>query len=488
MFNLRSLSLLAALMLAFSAPAQDPPTEASTTMNATVVSVLSAGTLRVQSATAEETVVLYGVLAPVSTSVLGTKAKEQLSALLKGRSLRLEKRDDLGGVPGVVAYMDDGECLNEFLVASGLALWDHATAPDYAQLMNAQETAKRNEAGFWSGTGDTETSGEIDTGARLEEFKKASKLRRQAFFDAAYEKWIALPDQEQVDIYNSVSDAQLHVQNVGDTRVAGLEDTAAEYETAAQAKASEVDASKNQMAELQRQRNEDLNAISDRQALEGSGLAAGNLRFFTQNAYASSVGVQFSSQIDGVQMLSTYDTLRAGARAAETDARYDAALRAEATSAVAAARERDALEANAQAVRNRHEQTADLQNRLTIDAETTRGFLLQLREAQNAGYVPVSTKTAVTQLDNTKVSDSVEVTITSLVWRLDCDLPAGADGSDLTIDLYEGNAGVPFRRLAADVPMFRRFLIMDEPGTFRLEVQNPGNTPATITVYEISAP
>lgn len=489
MFNLRSLSLLAALILAFSVPAQDPPAEVSTTTDATVVSVLSAGTLRVQSATAEETVVLYGVLAPVSTSVLGTKAKEQLATLLKGKSLRMEQRDNLGGVPGVVAYMDDGECLNEFLVASGLALWDRATAPDYVQLMNAQESAKRNEAGIWSGMGDTEESSEIDTGARLEEFKQTSNLRRQAFFDAAYEKWITLSDEEQIAIFESVSDAQIHVSNVGEARIANLESSAAEYETAAQAKTSEIDASRNRMADLQQQRSEELTTIqNDRRALQSPLQVIGNVRYFTQAAYATSMGMRYNSQIDNVQIMSNYDALSTGARVAETDARYDAALRAEAASAEAAARERAALEANAQAVRNRQQQTADLQNRLTIDAETTRGFLLQLREAQNANYVPVSTKTALTQIDNTRVSNSVEVDITAMVWRLDCEIPAGADSSKLTVDIYQGESALPFRRLAADAPLFRRFLILDEPGTFRLEVQNPDNTRATITVYEISAP
>lgn len=489
MFNLRSISpLLAIAALAFSSVAQEPPADASTT-NATVVSVISAGTLRVQSNASEEMVVLYGVLAPVSISVLGTEAKEQLETLLQGKSLRLEERDNLGGVPGVVAYLDDGECLNEFLVASGLALWDRATAPDYVQLMNAQESAKRNHAGIWKGMGDSEKPAEIDTSARLEEFKKTSKLRRQAFFDAAYEKWITLSDQQQIDIFNSVNDAQLHVENVGDARISNLEDSASEYETAAQAKDSEVDASRNRMVELQQQRNRDLNAINADQRTQAPPFQAGaGIRFYTQDAYSSNVGVVFGSQVDNVHMVSNYDALQANVIAAETDARYQAAMRAEATSAVGAAREREALEANAQAVRNRQEQTTSLQNQLTIDAETTRSFLLQLREAQNAGYTPVSKSTELTRADNTSTTNSVNVTITSSVWRLDCDTPAGTDGSGLTVDLYQGDSPTPFRRLAADAPLFRRFLVLDESGTFRLEIQNPKNARFTVTVYEISAP
>ncbi len=485
--NLRSIFPLVLLTLTFSTFAQEPPADAPATTSATVASVISAGTLRLQTPAGEEMVVLHGVLAPVSTSPLGSKAKQEVTKLLQGKKLTLEERAKLGGIAEVVAYLDNGECLNEFLVSSGLAMWDRVTAPDYVQLKNAQDSAKRHQVGLWAGTDTTEEAEKIDAGARLEEYKQKSNLRRQAFFDAAYEKWITLSDEEQLALYTSVNEAQQHVANVGDARVSGLENKAANLESAAQSKAAEADESRNLMAELQQQRNEEMNTINNTSPVVNSPIqVVGNVGFFSQDTFATSWGLQYNSQIDNVQWIGDGYFWRMDNRAAETQQRYDDALHAEAATAAAAERERGQLQADAQAVRTQQQATANLQDRLTIEAESTRGVLLQLRQAQNAKYVPVSTKTEVARLKNTDASDTIDVKIASKVWRVSCDTPKGSDAAGLTIDVYQGDATTPFRRLTADAPSFRRFLVLDEPGAFTLKIQNPNNVAFTVTVYEIS--
>lgn len=94
---------------------------------------------------------MHGIDCPERAQDFGSVARQRTSALIFGKNVRLDIKDeDRYGRQVALVYTDDGLCVNEVLLQEGLA-W-HYTAydqnPDWARL---QSNAKQQRLGLWSG-------------------------------------------------------------------------------------------------------------------------------------------------------------------------------------------------------------------------------------------------------------------------------------------------------------------------------------------------
>jgi endonuclease YncB( thermonuclease family) len=132
-------------MLAVAAVAAEPAT-----LTGKVVSVNDGDTLRVlDAAGTQHKVRLQGIDSPETRQAFGTKARNRLAALAKGKTVTIHSRgqDRYGRV---LASVDiKGDDLGHRLVADGLA-WHYARYSKDAGLAAAERDARAAHRGLWA--------------------------------------------------------------------------------------------------------------------------------------------------------------------------------------------------------------------------------------------------------------------------------------------------------------------------------------------------
>lgn len=135
-------TLLAALLLALTAAAEDLRGRVVRVSDGDTVTVLDAGKV-------EHRVRLAGIDAPEKAQAYGDKSKEALAALVAGKEVRVEisGKDKYGREIGRV-FVGDVEA-NLEQVKAGMA-WHYAQfAPAAKNLREAQERARAGKLGLW---------------------------------------------------------------------------------------------------------------------------------------------------------------------------------------------------------------------------------------------------------------------------------------------------------------------------------------------------
>lgn len=93
---------------------------------------------------------LHGIDCPEKGQDFGTAARQQLSSLIFGKQVRIEKKDtDRYGRTIAIVYTNGGQSVNEQMLQAGLA-WHYRQYdknPDWERL---EKEARRNRRGLWS--------------------------------------------------------------------------------------------------------------------------------------------------------------------------------------------------------------------------------------------------------------------------------------------------------------------------------------------------
>jgi len=97
---------------------------------------------------------LNGIDCPETGQPFGSRAKEETSELVFGKSVRVIRRDtDRYGRTVADVFLSDGRMLNQELVRSGYAWWYRKYAPNDGTLAKLEEEAKTSKRGLWSQPG-----------------------------------------------------------------------------------------------------------------------------------------------------------------------------------------------------------------------------------------------------------------------------------------------------------------------------------------------
>ncbi|MCX7799429.1 MAG: thermonuclease family protein [Fimbriimonadales bacterium] len=117
-----------------------------------VVGVTDGDTLRVlvQDPTPREIRVrLHGIDAPERSQAFGSRARQELSKLVFGKTVRVEKVDTDRYGRTVARLFVDGTDVNAEMVRRGFAWWYRRYAPDDLELRRAEEAARASKVGLW---------------------------------------------------------------------------------------------------------------------------------------------------------------------------------------------------------------------------------------------------------------------------------------------------------------------------------------------------
>jgi len=142
----RLLPIVAALTLLLAACAKVARDEG------VVVGVTDGDTVRVlvkDPAPREIRVRLHGIDAPERKQALGSRAKQELSSLVFGKTVRIEKVDTDRYGRTVARLFVDGKDVNAEMVRRGFAWWYERYAPNDPVLKAAQDQARTNKLGLW---------------------------------------------------------------------------------------------------------------------------------------------------------------------------------------------------------------------------------------------------------------------------------------------------------------------------------------------------
>lgn len=121
------------------------------TITGRVVRIADGDTLTVLTAAKEEVKVrLHGVDAPESKQAFGNRAKEELSSLVFGKTVRvdIEEKDRYGRTVGRVFVGD--VAVNVEMVRRGFAWWYRSYAKRAVDLATAEAEARNAKRGLWS--------------------------------------------------------------------------------------------------------------------------------------------------------------------------------------------------------------------------------------------------------------------------------------------------------------------------------------------------
>lgn len=92
---------------------------------------------------------LYGIDCPEKTQDFGKVAKQKLAELIFGKQIRTVKKDiDRYGRTVAIAYDEQGRCINEEMLAAGLA-WHYSKYDNNPAWSTLEENAKNNRLGLW---------------------------------------------------------------------------------------------------------------------------------------------------------------------------------------------------------------------------------------------------------------------------------------------------------------------------------------------------
>jgi len=137
------LTLLALLTLA-PTPAAPPPLIAKT------IQVHDGDTLKVATRSRAIKVRLWGIDAPELAQPYGTSATLELRRLTTATTFTLQVRSiDRYGRTVAILILPDGRQVNGAMVQAGAAWWYQAYARKAADLMTAQDEARRDHRGLW---------------------------------------------------------------------------------------------------------------------------------------------------------------------------------------------------------------------------------------------------------------------------------------------------------------------------------------------------
>lgn len=94
---------------------------------------------------------LHGIDCPESNQAFGTKAKQFTSELVYGERVSVTQvaTDKYKRLVGIVE-LENGQILNELLVAAGVAWWYQQYAPTDRTLQSLEEAARKEKKGIWS--------------------------------------------------------------------------------------------------------------------------------------------------------------------------------------------------------------------------------------------------------------------------------------------------------------------------------------------------
>lgn len=95
---------------------------------------------------------LHGIDSPEKSQDFGQAAKQKLSQLIFGKQVIIEEKDiDRYGRTIAIVYNNDGDCINETMLKSGLA-WHYKHYDDNRSWAEMEENAKDARLGLWSKT------------------------------------------------------------------------------------------------------------------------------------------------------------------------------------------------------------------------------------------------------------------------------------------------------------------------------------------------
>ncbi len=117
-----------------------------------VVGVTDGDTVRVlvnDPTPKEVRVRLHGIDAPERNQAFGTRARQELSSLVFGKTVRLQKVDTDRYGRTVARLVVDGRDVNAEMVRRGFAWWYERYAPDDPVLKAAQREARAGKLGLW---------------------------------------------------------------------------------------------------------------------------------------------------------------------------------------------------------------------------------------------------------------------------------------------------------------------------------------------------
>ena len=93
---------------------------------------------------------LHGIDAPEKGQDFGSVARQNLSSLVFGKTVRVQEMDvDRYGRTIAIVYTQDGICINEAMLKAGLA-WHYKAYDDNAKWAAMENTARAQKQGIWS--------------------------------------------------------------------------------------------------------------------------------------------------------------------------------------------------------------------------------------------------------------------------------------------------------------------------------------------------
>lgn len=146
---MRSVVLASLLAVACVSPGTAPAASPAPT-RWRVVSVHDGDTVMcIDDDKAQHKVRLFGIDAPEIGQAFGTKSRDKLAALAKGRTVEVEVQGEDRYGRTLARLEADGEDVNREMVKAGLA-WHYARYSDDATLAAAQRDARAAKRGLWA--------------------------------------------------------------------------------------------------------------------------------------------------------------------------------------------------------------------------------------------------------------------------------------------------------------------------------------------------
>jgi len=465
--SLRSLiviSLVQSFALAGLAAAQSP-TPPPKRESARVVSVVTVDGLQLHIGGKPELVLLYGLKAPLVTT-RDTKAdRQQLAQVLEGKTVSIERRSKLGKLSQVIAYLDDGLCVNEYVISQGLAAWDRAAARDYESASKAEEMARANHTGIWNTGAGATAKVPPSAAAALQNFKQRNQLKQQAEFDAAFEKWASLEKSQQFAAISALRQLVGENDSTAVNALASLDEARRDIENQDDAAKERLQEHREDYLKLREAEQDQLQRILDDHPTR-----------FGRRVYSASEQTAVSIAADERQIKADSTNTRQdfqSRRARKMDDIRATESERESLAAVKAGLDVEAQEAE--------DKRAALQ--YSLQAEIYR--LVSMTEAARSGYSPVTRKHEIDRIEAPAHDAKLEIDVTSDVWRIDIQTPGDATDPSLSVDVSRDVEASPFTRLPADAPLLEQSLILDGPGSFTLHVRNPQDTACLVLVYAV---
>jgi endonuclease YncB( thermonuclease family) len=118
---------------------------------AEVIGITDGDTIEVLRGRSRMKLRLDGIDAPERGQAFAERARERVSVLAFGKTVRVEPRgNDRYGRALARVVLPDGSILNETLVAEGLAWWYRRYAPKQRRLEELEEGARDKGIGLWA--------------------------------------------------------------------------------------------------------------------------------------------------------------------------------------------------------------------------------------------------------------------------------------------------------------------------------------------------